>query len=150
MTDRQLARCRILIVEDEYLLADELAIELAELGATVLGPAPDVQTALRLLSDGEALNGAVLDINLGGEPAFPVADRLIAQGVPIVFTTGYDAAAMPDRFKNVPRCEKPFSIARMTAAMVKAFRPSFGASLASTCRECSVALAGTRPRSRPA
>ncbi|MHC9419883.1 response regulator [Sphingomonas citri] len=123
MTDQQLARCRILVVEDEYLLADELAIELSELGATVLGPAPNVLTALRLLNDGGALNGAVLDTNLGGEPAFPVADRLIAKGVPIIFTTGYDAEAMSERFRNVPRCEKPFSIARMTAAMVKAFKP---------------------------
>lgn len=123
MTDQQLARCRILVVEDEYLLADELSIELSELGAIILGPASNVQAALSLLSDGGALDGAVLDINLGGEPAFPVADRLIAQGVPIIFTTGYDAEAMPERFRNVPRCEKPFSITRMTAAMVKAFKP---------------------------
>ena len=122
MTDRQLARCRILVVEDEYFLANELSIELADLGATILGPAANVQTALSLLSNEGELDGAVLDINLGGEPAFPVADHLIAQGIPMIFTTGYDAEAMPERFKNVPRCEKPFSMARMTATMVKAFR----------------------------
>lgn len=123
MSDEQLERCRILVVEDEYFLANELSIELSELGATVLGPAADVQTALSLLSDGGALDGAVLDINLGGEPAFPIADRLIAQGVPIIFTTGYDAEAMPDQYRHLPRCEKPFSLRQMTAAMVKAFRP---------------------------
>lgn len=117
MPDRWLEQCRILVVEDEYLLADELATELADCGAQVLGPAPNVERALALLDAQPLPDGAILDINLGGEPAFPVADALIGHGVPIVFTTGYDAGALPDRFADIPRCEKPINIRRITAAL---------------------------------
>ena len=117
MADRTLDRCRILLVEDEYLLADELATELTDRGATVLGPVPNVAAALALIAGDEPVNGAILDVNLGGELAFPVADVLLKRGVPVILTTGYDAAALPERFRHLPRCEKPVSIARITAAL---------------------------------
>ena len=117
MTDRPLNRCRILVVEDEYLLADEIAMELEDQGAVVLGPAPSVVEALALLERVATPDGALLDFNLGGEPAAPVADALIGRGVPVVFTTGYDADALPERFAAIPRCEKPISIGRVTAAL---------------------------------
>ena len=119
MADRPLNFCRILIVEDEYLLADELALELADEGAVVLGPAPSVKRALGLLEGEASLDGAILDLNLGGEPAFPVADALIDRSVPLIFTTGYDAGAIPERFAHIPRCEKPINIRRITAALGK-------------------------------
>ena len=119
MADRPLNHCRILVVEDEYLLADELALELADEGAVVLGPAPSVKRALGLLAAEESLDGAILDLNLGGESAFPVADALIGRSVPLVFTTGYDAGAIPERFAHIPRCEKPINIGRITAALGK-------------------------------
>jgi DNA-binding response OmpR family regulator len=81
MIDRALNHCRILVVEDEYLLADELALELEERGAVVLGPVPTVARALDLLTAEAALDGAILDVNLAGEPAFPVADRLFSRRV---------------------------------------------------------------------
>lgn len=117
MADQTFNQCRILVVEDEYLLADELATELADEGATVLGPAPTVERAMALLEAPPLPHGAILDLNLGGEPAFPVADALIELGVPLIFTTGYDSAAIPERFASVPTCEKPISIARVTAAL---------------------------------
>lgn len=117
MTDRRLNSCRILVVEDEYLLADDLAQELMEEGAEVVGPVPSVARAMSLLDAHARLDGAILDINLGGEPVFPVADLLIDRGVPVLFTTGYDAAALPSRLAHVPRCEKPVNIARVTAAL---------------------------------
>jgi CheY-like chemotaxis protein len=120
LADRRLNRCRILVVEDEYLLADELATELAVEGATVLGPAPSVEQALALLDDRPLPDGAILDLNLGGEPAFPVADALIGRGVPLIFTTGYDADALPERFAHIPRCEKPINIRRITTALGEA------------------------------
>lgn len=119
MADRSLNHCRILVVEDEYLLADELALELADEGAVVLGPAPSVKHALGLLEGEASLDGAILDLNLGGEPAFPVADALIDRSVPLIFTTGYDAGAIPERFAHIPRCEKPINIGRITAALGK-------------------------------
>ena len=117
MADRPLHHCRILVVEDEYLLADALASELEDRGAVVLGPAPSIKRALALLEREASLDGAILDLNLGGEPAFPVADALIDRGVPLIFTTGYDAAAIPERFTQIPRCEKPIGIGRITAAL---------------------------------
>ena len=122
MADRSLDRRRILVVEDEYLLAVEIALELEDKGAVVLGPAPSVEQALALLDDGPLPDGAILDVNLGGEPVFTVADALIGHGVPLVFTTGYDAAALPERFARVPRCEKPINIGRVTAALRDAMR----------------------------
>ena len=117
MTDKGLHRCRILVVEDEYLLADELAMELGDEGATVLGPVPSIERAMALL-DGQALpHGAILDVNLSGEPVFRLADVLAERGVPMIFTTGYDPSAFPERFAHVPRCEKPFNIGRITAAL---------------------------------
>ena len=118
-TDPSLDRCRVLVVEDEYLLADELALELAEEGATVLGPVPSVARALALLETEASLDGAILDVNLGGEPAFPVADALLDRGVPLIFTTGYDSSAIPARFARLPRCEKPINVGRVTAALAK-------------------------------
>ncbi|MCC2976735.1 response regulator [Sphingomonas sp. PL-96] len=120
MADFTLHQCRILVVEDEYLLADELALELADEGAVVLGPVSNISRALALLDEEARPDGAILDINLGGEPAFPLADALINRGVPLVFTTGYDARAIPERFAGIPRCEKPISIGRITAALGKA------------------------------
>lgn len=120
MADRGLLDCRILVVEDEYLLADELAMVLADEGATVIGPVPTVADALALMDAQAVLEGAVLDLNLGGESAFPIADALIRRGVPVVFTTGYDAGAIPDRFAQVPRCEKPIQTGKVTAALGRA------------------------------
>lgn len=120
MSDPGLRGCRILVVEDEYLLADELAIELAEGGATVLGPVPTVDRALALIDTQPLPDGAILDLNLGGDLAFPLADQLMRRGVPLIFTTGYDASAVPERFAHVVRCEKPTNIKRITAALGKA------------------------------
>lgn len=117
MADQTLNECRILVVEDEYLLADELSQELLDEGALVLGPVPTVKDALAALATEDAPDGAILDVNLGGELVFAVADVLIEQGIPMVFTTGYDAAALPERFRHLPRCEKPVNIRRITAAL---------------------------------
>lgn len=116
--DRQvLEDCRILVVEDEYLLAEELRVELTEAGAEVVGPVPTVERALRLLEDERDVHGAILDVNLGGEPVFSLADTLIGRGVPVVFATGYDISALPSRFADVPCCGKPIDRSRIALAM---------------------------------
>jgi hypothetical protein len=63
------------------------------------------------------LDGAILDINLGGEMAFPVADALMARGIPFIFATGYDAQVIPLRFTDVKRCEKPMASEQICAAL---------------------------------
>lgn len=115
MTERSLRNCAILVVEDEYLLADDLCGKLMESEAVVIGPAATVEEGQALLRQTGVLNGAVLDVNLRGEPVFPLADELAIRQVPFVFTTGYDAAAIPQRFQDVPRCEKPLQMSRVVA-----------------------------------
>jgi DNA-binding NtrC family response regulator len=120
MTKLSLSGCTILVVEDEYLLADDLCSELADRDATVVGPAATVEQGVALLEESGDLNGAILDVNLRGEPVFPLADALMARNVPFVFTTGYDASAIPERFDHVSRCEKPVHIGRVVEAIGRA------------------------------
>ena len=108
---------RILVVEDEYYLARELADGLMGEGAAVIGPAASVGDALDLINDQRDLHGAILDVNLSGEYVFTLADDLIVRGVPLIFTTGYDRTALPDRFAAVPVCEKPVNLHRILAAL---------------------------------
>lgn len=122
MADRTLTDCRILLVEDEYMLADELRTELDDARAVVIGPAGTLADALDLIRSEEHIDGAILDVNLRGEMAYPAADLLIARGVPFVFTTGYDSSAIPDRFAEVVRCEKPINIRRVTEAIGRVMR----------------------------
>jgi len=119
-TDKTLKDCRILIVEDEYLLADELRVELESAGAIVLGPVAALIDAVELIQTEGIIDGALLDANLSGEMVFSAADMLIDRGVPIVFTTGYDASVIPSRFREVARCEKPVSIKHVTQAIGRA------------------------------
>lgn len=99
---------RLLVVEDEYLIAADLVASLKALGFEIVGPAGSVAEAITLLQAiGHELDGAVLDINLGDERAYPIADHLRARGIPFVFTTGYDISVIPDLYADVPRCEKP-------------------------------------------
>jgi CheY-like chemotaxis protein len=98
---------RVLVVEDEYLVAMDMSAYLEAAGAHVVGPASNVSAALEALEEHAELDGAILDVNLRGEMAYPVADALTARGIPFVFTTGYDIRAVPARFAGVKRCEKP-------------------------------------------
>ncbi len=122
MPDPVLQGCRILVAEDEYMLADDLCAELSDAGATVVGPAGNVGDALNLIGSGMEVDGAILDINLRGEMIFPAADLLAGRGVPFVFTTGYDASAIPNRFGAIARCEKPVDMAKVVQALGRAIR----------------------------
>jgi DNA-binding response OmpR family regulator len=111
MTD--LACCRILLVEDEYLLALDLQSELEDIGVVVLGPEPSVAGALRRVADEPRIDAAVLDVNLGGEFVFPVADALRARGVPFIFCSGYHDSVTRDRYPDVVNCAKPVDRRRL-------------------------------------
>jgi CheY-like chemotaxis protein len=97
---------RILVVEDEYYLADDIVQALRSRGAEVVGPVATVGQAERLLGEG-GLDCAILDINLRGEMAYPVADRLADAGIPFLFATGYGSESIPKRFRAVPQLQKP-------------------------------------------
>jgi DNA-binding LytR/AlgR family response regulator len=110
---------RILIVEDEYLVADDLARDLGSLGAEIVGPVGTLTAAVSLLRSGARLDGAVLDINLHGEMSYPVAALLAETGTPFLFVTGYDAWTIDDRYRDVPRYEKPIHSTDVVAALFR-------------------------------
>lgn len=117
MTDLALRDCVILVLEDEYLLAQELCDALIDRGAVVLGPAASVAKGLALIQKADRLNGAILDIHLRGEPNFSLADDLLARNVPFVFSTGYDASMIPHRFTHVARCDKAVRMSHVVDAL---------------------------------
>lgn len=101
-----LAGRRILIVEDEYFIAADLKAMLAETGAVVIGPVGDAATGL-VLAHEAAIDAAVLDLNLCGEPSFAIADALAGRGVACLLVTGYDEWALPERYRALPTLTKP-------------------------------------------
>ena len=103
-----LAGTRVLIVEDEYYLADDLSRTLAGAGAEVVGPVSTLADAQEKVREAE-FDCAILDMNLRGDFAFPIAETLAEAAVPFVVATGYNQASLPDSLKDVPRVEKPFS-----------------------------------------
>jgi DNA-binding response OmpR family regulator len=107
MTRHKLAGTRVLVVEDEYYLADDVRTTLTDIGADVLGPLPSVSEAQAFINANAAIDCVLLDINLGGELAFDVADTLRERNIPFAFLTGYDRQALPGRFLKVQRLEKP-------------------------------------------
>ena len=108
---------RILVVEDEWVIAADLTRALRECCAEVVGPAPTLDRAMGLLAAERTLDGAVVDVNLRGLTAYPLADELERRGVRFVFATGYDAASIPRRYAHVPRCQKPLDAAAVAWAL---------------------------------
>jgi PAS domain S-box-containing protein len=108
---------RVLIVEDAVLLAMELEGGLADAGATVIGPAYELEEAIRLLD--QPIDAAVLDANLNGHSVTPVAEALTKRGVPFVFATGYgDAGGAPGGF-DAPVIRKPYDVTQVAAAVAE-------------------------------
>ncbi|EJB02160.1 response regulator with CheY-like receiver, AAA-type ATPase, and DNA-binding domains [Rhizobium leguminosarum bv. trifolii WSM597] len=119
MTTETLAGLAILVVEDDYFIADELARALSRAGAQVVGPVGSLTDALALLDDTDHLDFALLDLNLDGESAIPVADRLTARNEFFAFVTGYGSGGIPSRFGNVKRLDKPVEIAQVVSVIRK-------------------------------
>jgi CheY-like chemotaxis protein len=108
----KLAGFRVLIVEDEYLLAADLEAALRAQDADVVVSLGGLKEAMDQVARGE-FDMAVVDLNLHGQLAYPVADQLARDGIPFVFATGYRAEVIPRRFANVPRWEKPIDLERV-------------------------------------
>jgi CheY-like chemotaxis protein len=118
---------RVLVVEDEALVAMELASVLRQQGCSVIGPAPSVARALALL-DEQRPDVALLDLNLNGEPALAVAVALRDEGVPFVVVSGYGEAQSGEaELRHVPRVTKPMrhrELMRALAQVLSATPPS--------------------------
>ena len=113
----------VLVVEDEYLIAMEMAYAIEEWGATVVGPMGSEAEALEFLARGDArIDVAVLDVNLGSHTVFDIADKLRELDVPVVFVTGYDASSIPEPYRAVPRYEKPVEQADLRRALEQSMR----------------------------
>ena len=106
----------ILLVEDEFLLALQLEEFLQSHGATVHGPYRRLEDALKA-AQREAFDFAILDINLSGTMVYPLADHLLARGVPFLFLTGYSQANLPAQFHGVTRLNKPCDPAQLIATL---------------------------------
>lgn len=117
MLDNPLNGRRILVVEDDYLLAESLNDLLVEAGVHVLGPVGNVPEALSLVTSGQTIDGALLDVNVRGQPVFPVADALLERGVPFSFCSGYDRYTLPPRFAHLSHCMKPYNPRTITALL---------------------------------
>ncbi|HYG06537.1 MAG TPA: response regulator [Stenotrophomonas sp.] len=98
---------RVLVVEDESMLAMLIEDQLVDMGYRVMPPVSTVHAALAVLEEG-GIGLAVLDVNLGGPLSFPVADALLARGIPFLFLTGYGRAGVPAEYQTVPVLQKPF------------------------------------------
>ncbi len=107
---------RVLVVEDEMLVAMLVEDMLHDLGHVPVGPAARLETGIEMASD-ETLDLAILDVNLNGTKSFPIADILTARGVSVIFATGYGKSGLDPRFAEFPVIAKPFSEAVLHAAI---------------------------------
>jgi len=139
MKNTEFADLRILIVEDDVLLAMELEDFLRDLGCEVIGPYARLDKGMEA-AEHEKLDGAILDLNLRGELSFPLIDRLQEHSVPLVLCSGYaDLPGMKERLDGMPSLAKPYSFdsllallrcnlvrgtrSDMAVAMQRAYRP---------------------------
>ncbi len=111
---------RVLIVEDESLVAMLLETILEDMGCTPVGPASTVDEGMALAAGGDALDAALLDVNVAGRQVFPVAQALKDRGVPFVFSTGYGEGGLPDEWRGQCTIQKPFTEAAVRDALMKA------------------------------
>ena len=107
---------KVLVVEDEMLVSMLVEDMLSDLGCTVVGPAAELEEAMSLAQNAE-IDLALLDVNLGGRPIFPVADTLKARGVPFAFASGYGEAGLSEDHRGAAVLQKPFREADLARAL---------------------------------
>ena len=114
--------CKVLVVEDEFLVAILIQQTLESAGCVVAGPIPRVREAVEAAGSG-AYDAAVLDVNLAGDRIDPVADILSRRNIPFVFVTGYAASALPGKYAEQPRLCKPFRMAELLGTLSNLVSP---------------------------
>ena len=122
-TPSLLCGLRLLIVEDEYMVADHIGMLLEDFGCEVAGYASTVSEALDLISS-ERLDGVLLDGNLNGDSSAPVAIELQSRSIPFVVAAGYGCLELnAEALNGAPRLAKPFSTFDFERSLLAAFRP---------------------------
>ena len=116
MPDASLRGLRVLLVEDQLIIAMEIEDILLGLGCEVVGPVGTLELAIEL-ARGEPLDAAILDVNLDGEKVFPVADALRRRGIPFILATGYGEASLPEEWRGMRHLDKPFKSGALEQAM---------------------------------
>jgi CheY-like chemotaxis protein len=128
-----LAGLRLLVVEDEAMVAMLIEDMLFELGCVVSGVAGTLSRGMALASDeGFRIDGAILDINLGGEKVYPVAEALAARRVPFIFSTGYGGVGVASEFAHVPILAKPYDQRALEQKLITAFGVTAGSAAGPT------------------
>jgi CheY-like chemotaxis protein len=107
----------LLIVEDEAMIRMLLADMVEELGHSIVGQAARLNEALELISSGIQFDVAILDLNLGGDSAAPIAEVIEQKAIPFIFATGYGKAGIPQRFQERPFLQKPYVIDSLASAL---------------------------------
>lgn len=115
---------RVLVIEDESLVAMLLETILEDMGCDVVGPESNIDDGLIAATSEASLDAALLDVNVAGREVFPVADALKARGVPFVFSTGYGEAGLPEHWRGHPTIQKPFTEGAIRDALMKAMNIS--------------------------
>jgi len=118
----ELAGRRILVIEDSPVVAPFTVEILGELGCEVVGPAPNMAAA-RELVESEEIDAAILDIHIRGERVFPICEMLEGRDVPFLLTSGYADWQVPDKWRDRPRLQKPYTLDQVKEALA----PLFGA-----------------------
>jgi DNA-binding NtrC family response regulator len=117
---RALEGVKVLVVEDDFLLAVLFEDMLASAGCIVVGPVPRLADALTAAADGSC-DVAVLDVNLAGELVYPVAALLAERNVPFIFVTGYGYGAIPREYAGQLRIAKPFTAQQLSSTLMRLF-----------------------------
>ena len=113
---------RVLVVEDEYFLAADIARVLTRSGAGIVGPFGELREAADIVEGNLAIDAAIIDVNLRGEMVFPLARSLRARKIPFVFATGYDRLSIEAEFRDIRLWEKPLDIPAMTRDLASLIR----------------------------
>ncbi|HYG88094.1 MAG TPA: response regulator [Azospirillum sp.] len=121
MTATALSGLRVLVIEDEVLIAMDIAAVLTEAGCDVIGPLNRVDEALQAI-ERERVDAAIMDINLNGATSLPVADALDERGTPFLFLTGYEADQIPPRHSFRPVLTKPWEPSVLLTELAAAVR----------------------------
>ena len=117
-TKHKLSGCRILVVEDDYFIADNVRNILNDVGCAVVGPFSSIEETMQKIGD-QVPDAAVLDVNLSGRAIYPLAQTLLRRKIPVLFVTGYDPSSIHRKFRSVPRLAKPVDARQLQQAVAR-------------------------------